>query len=208
MKTNKFISYQLSVVSRQLLVKLFVFTFVFLLLSFDSFSQVGINIDGTTPDNSAGLDVKFSNKGMLVPRMNTAQMNTISSPATGLTIFNTDCYNFYYNAGTPSAKNWVAANPSPVLGTPGLITGPTTVSALQAGVTSPYSTRIFSRRLRSPTPPSISWCATRPSTSGREFSPKRPTASSARPPACCVPVGSCGRCSTRTWNTASRSPSS
>ena len=55
------------------------------------FAQVGINADGSQPDPSAGLDVKFSNKGLLPPRMTSAQMNAIVNPAAGLMLFCTDC---------------------------------------------------------------------------------------------------------------------
>ena len=54
------------------------------------FAQVGINADNSAPDASAGLDVNFNNKGFLPPRMTTAQRNTITSPAEGLVIYNTD----------------------------------------------------------------------------------------------------------------------
>ncbi len=50
---------------------------------------MGISTDGSTPDNSAMLDVKSTTKGFLPPRMTTAQRDLISSPATGLTIYNT-----------------------------------------------------------------------------------------------------------------------
>lgn len=61
-----------------------------IMLNISAFSQsVGINEDGSTPDNSAILDVKSTTKGFLIPRMSTAQRDAISSPAEGLTIFNT-----------------------------------------------------------------------------------------------------------------------
>ncbi len=52
--------------------------------------NIGINSNGSTPDNSAMLDVSSTSKGFLAPRMNTGQMTGISSPATGLTVYNTD----------------------------------------------------------------------------------------------------------------------
>lgn len=55
-----------------------------------SFAQAGINTDGSTPDNSAMLDLKSTEKGFLPPRMTTAQRNAIESPAEGLVIYNTD----------------------------------------------------------------------------------------------------------------------
>jgi len=54
------------------------------------FTQVGINSDGSNPHPSAGLDVDFTNRGFLPPRLTTSQRNEIPSPLTdGLTIFNT-----------------------------------------------------------------------------------------------------------------------
>ena len=51
----------------------------------------------TTPHESAKLDITSTTQGVLISRMNTTQQNAISSPATGLLIFNTDTakYRFY-----------------------------------------------------------------------------------------------------------------
>ena len=46
--------------------------------------QIGINTDGSQPDNSAMLDVKATNRGLLIPRIPTASRDLIPSPATGL----------------------------------------------------------------------------------------------------------------------------
>ncbi len=54
-------------------------------------AQVAINTDGNQPEPSAGLDVKFTNKGLLPPRMTQAQMNAIQNPASGLLVFCIDC---------------------------------------------------------------------------------------------------------------------
>jgi len=71
------------------------------------FSQVAVNTDGTAPDNSAMLDVKSTSKGLLPPRMTVAQRDAISSPATGLTIYQTDGIpGLYYNWGTPVSPAW------------------------------------------------------------------------------------------------------
>ncbi|MCC6599723.1 MAG: hypothetical protein IT223_03510 [Crocinitomicaceae bacterium] len=85
---------------------LFVSLFAFLANSF--VAQVGINPNGSAPDPSAGLDVNYSNKGFLPPRMTTVQRDAIQNPASGLIIFNTDCSGLNFNAGTPSLPNWVA----------------------------------------------------------------------------------------------------
>ncbi|NVO21242.1 MAG: tail fiber domain-containing protein [Bacteroidetes bacterium] len=62
-------------------------------------SQVAINTDGTAPDNSAGLDVKFTDKGFLPPRLMTSQRDAITSPATGLIIYNTTNNRLEYYSG-------------------------------------------------------------------------------------------------------------
>lgn len=75
---------------------------------FTKAQNVGINKDASAPDNSAMLDVKSTEKGMLIPRMTAAQRNLIASPATGLLVYQTDgTTGFYFNQGTPSAKNWI-----------------------------------------------------------------------------------------------------
>ena len=84
----------------------------FLLLgSYASFSQ-GIGIGTTTPDASSALDVTATNKGLLIPRMNTASMLAIASPANGLMIYDTQTNQLKANIGTPVAPNWqpVASN--------------------------------------------------------------------------------------------------
>jgi len=78
-----------------------------------AFSQTeNVGIGTTSPDNSALLHLDVSamatKRGLLIPRITTAQMNGISNPATGLLIYNTDDNKFYYNAGTPGTPNWVA----------------------------------------------------------------------------------------------------
>jgi hypothetical protein len=57
------------------------------------FSQVGVNSDSSAPDPSAGLDVKFSNKGLLIPRVSLTS-TTSNAPigggiVTSLLIYNT-----------------------------------------------------------------------------------------------------------------------
>lgn len=74
---------------------------VLMTISTFAFSQgTAINSTGVAPDASAGLDVDFSNKGMLAPRLTDAQRNAIVNPAEGLYIFNltSGCFN-YFHAG-------------------------------------------------------------------------------------------------------------
>ncbi len=52
-------------------------------------AQVGIGT--TNPDASAALDIKSTDKGLLFPRLTTADMYNISNPAAGLVIYCIDC---------------------------------------------------------------------------------------------------------------------
>ena len=71
-------------------VKLFFFA-ITLMFSYSLYAQVGINTDGTDPDDSAILDVKSTDKGLLPPRMTESQMEAIANPTEGLMVFCTDC---------------------------------------------------------------------------------------------------------------------
>ena len=61
-------------------------------------AQIGIGT--TSPDPASILDVTSTTQGVLLPRMTTAQMNAISSPTKGLTIFNSETNSYYYNDGS------------------------------------------------------------------------------------------------------------
>jgi hypothetical protein len=63
-------------------------------------------IGGNTPDPSAMLDVQSTSSGMLLPRMTTDQRSAISSPATGLMIFNTSTKCLEINVGIPTSPLW------------------------------------------------------------------------------------------------------
>jgi len=69
-----------------------------MLISVQIYTQnLGISANVFTPDSSAGLEIQFTNKGLLIPRMTTAQRDSISNPAQSLLIFNTTtkCYEGY-----------------------------------------------------------------------------------------------------------------
>lgn len=68
-------------------------------------AQVGINT--LTPHSSAALDIESTNKGMLIPRMTTAQKIAIVNPAPGLLIYDTSLKCISQNAGTASDPAWV-----------------------------------------------------------------------------------------------------
>ncbi len=65
-----------------------------------------VTVGGTTPDPSAVVDMQSTDKGFLWPRLSTSERNAISSPATGLIIFNTNTLCIEINQGTPSTPQW------------------------------------------------------------------------------------------------------
>ncbi len=100
-----------------------------LLMHFNGFSQnVGINSSGATPDASAGLDVDFTDKGILIPRValtSITDATTIASPTASLLIYNTASVGtvpnnifpgFYYWDGNGWARLMNNASQKTVLG--------------------------------------------------------------------------------------------
>jgi hypothetical protein len=84
-----------------------IFPIVLALLSLGAMSiQVSAQtaIGGITPDQSAMLDVQSTTKGVLFPRLTTAQRDNISPAATGLMIFNTTTECLEINLGTGAAS--------------------------------------------------------------------------------------------------------
>jgi len=134
-----------------------------LFYSFFTYAQQGvaINNNGSQANNSAMLDVSSTSKGILIPRMSTAQRTSILSPATGLMVYDTDFNQFWYWDGTA----WVAAigpigptgatgatGVTGVTGLPGTtglngVTGPTGVTGV-TGSTGPLVAGTFGQTLR------------------------------------------------------------
>jgi hypothetical protein len=69
-------------------------------------AQNNVGIGTTTPDASSIVEMQSTTKGMLVPRMTTAQRLAIVSPANSLLVYDTnfDCYYYYVTATT----SWVS----------------------------------------------------------------------------------------------------
>lgn len=92
---------------------------IFTLLALFAFAfavnaQVGVGI--ATPDGSAMLDVTSTTQGFLAPRMTETQRNDISSPATGLLIYQTDgTAGFYYYDGSSWTQVGGSASSGPTL---------------------------------------------------------------------------------------------
>jgi hypothetical protein len=88
------------------------------------FSQsVGINPIGTLPNQTAGLDVDFPSKGILVPRMAAAVRLAIVNPANALLVFDTDsdCF-FFYKFSNSSWNSLCGVSLGGPIGTPTLYT--------------------------------------------------------------------------------------
>ena len=65
-----------------------------------------INTTGASSDVSAILDVSSSTKGLLIPRMNTATVLSLSNPAKGLLVYDTAKNQLMVNMGTPLVPDW------------------------------------------------------------------------------------------------------
>ncbi|MFK7049497.1 hypothetical protein V3Q77_06305 [Flavobacterium davisii] len=78
----------------------------FLFMTTALLAQVGIGT--VTPDTSSILDIVSNDKGMLTPRMTTAQKLAITNPANGLIVYDTDLKSFYFYDTT--ATSWIRIN--------------------------------------------------------------------------------------------------
>jgi len=75
------------------------FTIVF--VAHSSSAQVKISSGESAPVPSAMLEIESQSKGLLLPRLTSAQRDSIESPTAGLVIYNTDtnCENYYNGSG-------------------------------------------------------------------------------------------------------------
>jgi hypothetical protein len=74
-----------------------IFFLVMIFACVKSFSQsVSINTTGNAANASAMLDVSANNKGLLIPRMTTAERQNIPNPANGLMVFDVTTNTFWY----------------------------------------------------------------------------------------------------------------
>ncbi len=66
-----------------------------------------VGIGTTVPDGSAILEMKSTNKGVLVPRLSSLEIENLVSPAHALLVYQLDGDSgFYYNAGTSGDPAW------------------------------------------------------------------------------------------------------
>ena len=84
-----------------------------LLLTTGTYSQ-NVGIGTTTPAASAALEIKNTNKGLLIPRVHlvsAADNTTIPAPAVSLLVYNTNASlstgtGYYFNNGTATVPAW------------------------------------------------------------------------------------------------------
>ena len=80
-------------------------------LFFLNLVQAQTGIGTTTPNASAKLEISSTDKGLLIPRMTSAQRGLISLPANGLLVYQTDgVVGFYVNSGTSASPSWLRIN--------------------------------------------------------------------------------------------------
>jgi hypothetical protein len=63
-------------------------------------NNVNVGIGTSTPAPTSLLELSSNSKGLLIPRMSTDERNLISSPATGLLVYDNSLNSFYYHNGS------------------------------------------------------------------------------------------------------------
>ncbi|MEO8766200.1 MAG: hypothetical protein ABI416_17995 [Ginsengibacter sp.] len=82
--------------------------------------NIGINANGSAPNANAMPDIKSSNKGLLIPRMDSTSRKAI--PATkGLMVYDTTANSFWFSNG----NNWVSI--------PGVVSAPVAFNEIGSG---------------------------------------------------------------------------
>ncbi len=84
----------------------FLLFYLFFHLSAKSQSGISINEDGSLPNESSILDIKSTDKGLLIPRL-VSNPVTLPEAAQGLIIYNISDNSFYYNTSLTTTPNWV-----------------------------------------------------------------------------------------------------
>ena len=113
----------------------------------NTYGQVGISNSSITPDASSILELRSSSAGFLPPRMTAVQRNAITSPATGLFVFNTDSNQLNYFDGSM----WQIVSG----GTAVTSVSVTTANGVSGTVANPTSTPAISLTLGAITPSSV-----------------------------------------------------
>jgi hypothetical protein len=90
---------------------------IIIFYNISSFSQVGIGT--VTPHQSSILDVSSTSKGVLIPRLTTAERDAIVNPSNGLLLYNvsTSDFNFYNNEWKSFSPNFKSINATSIITT-------------------------------------------------------------------------------------------
>ena len=114
---------------------------IFIATVLSSFAQVSINTDGSDPNSHAMLDVKSTDKGILIPRLTSLQRVTLGSNLTftenGLLVYDTDKKCLYYW----NQSFWKDLNPESYWGTQGNY--PSTLDSIILGTRTAFPLDIY-----------------------------------------------------------------
>ena len=102
--------------------------------------SMGISSEAITPDPSSLLEMRTTDKGILIPRMTTIERDAITAPATGLMIYNneTNQYNFYNGSawvfwGSAAYLSATSSETLSTISTADVVISDMTKTALEAG---------------------------------------------------------------------------
>ena len=98
--------------------KFFLLSIINVLLIVSSFAQ-SVGIGTTTPHASSILEIKASNKGLLIPRTSTTSRTAIVNPAKGLMVYDTTSSSFWYQNGSAWVQIGTSGNSWSVTGNAG-----------------------------------------------------------------------------------------
>lgn len=135
-----------------------------IVIGYTCFGQIAISnsTPNPTPDTSAILDLQSTDKGLLIPRMTTAERNSIANPASSLLIYNTttNCIQTYLPLqGWSDVYCDCAAPPNAGFSIPNPIGqySSVTFSANSAGLSYSWSFQSGTPSSSSSQNPSVSW---------------------------------------------------
>ena len=69
-------------------------------------SAQNIGIGTKLPNSSSAVDITSTSKGLLIPRMTTTAITSITNPAKGLMVYDTSLNQLKVNIGTAAVPNW------------------------------------------------------------------------------------------------------
>lgn len=100
-------------------------------------AQVSINEDGNDPHTSAMLDISSTDKGLLIPRLTSAERMAVVNPANGLMIFDISSNTFWFYS--QSTNQWEEMGGAIVSALNDLLDAKTDANSIYVGYTSGQS---------------------------------------------------------------------